>query len=84
MLDEGAALTPGEESILSALNKELHDMAQPLTSLQCRLELGKLLGDAASVAEAVDGALLELDRVNRSFSRIRAVLASSGNAPGKP
>lgn len=66
------------EPVLHALNKELHDMAQPLASLQCRLELGQMLADAASLVEAVNGALLDLDRVNTSFSRLRAVLSTSG------
>ena len=73
-----------EENILIRLEKELHDMAQPLTSLQCRLELGKMLADEASLSEAVEGALLELGRVNESFSRLREVFSNSRREHRKP
>ena len=76
-------MTHDAENILHVLNKELHDMAQPLASLQCRLELGQILADAASLAEAVNGALLDLERVNNSFSRLRAVLSVSGEGPNE-
>ena len=71
-------MTHGEKAILTVLDRELHDMAQPLASLQCRLEFGRMLADKASLAEAVEGALSDLDRLNAVFSRLRDVLAISG------
>jgi len=45
--------------ILREMERELHDLCQPLTKLQCGLELGQLCGDEASLMEAVEGALVE-------------------------
>jgi len=45
--------------ILREMERELHDLCQPLTKLQCGLELGQMCGDEASLMEAVEGALVE-------------------------
>ncbi len=54
--------------LLHELERELHDMCQPLTTLQCRLELGRVCGDPAALLDAVDGGLIETERL---FARIR-------------
>jgi hypothetical protein len=48
---------------LEQSNSELHDLCQPLTVLQCRLELGKMLGRTEDFEEAVHGALEETSRM---------------------
>ena len=45
--------------ILREMERELHDLCQPLTKLQCGLELGQMCGDESSLMEAVEGALVE-------------------------
>lgn len=64
------------------LEEELHCVAQPLTSLQCRLEIGLLLGDEVSAREALQESLLELKRVFAAVSRIRTALAFDAPARG--
>ena len=63
------------------LEEALHGVTQPLTSLQCRLEIGLLLGDAVSARQALQDSLLELRRVLAAISRMRAAL--EGSASGK-
>ena len=48
-----------KDSMLREMERELHDLCQPLTKLQCGLELGQMCGDEASLMEAVEGALVE-------------------------
>ena len=42
-----------KDCMLQEIESELHDLCQPLTTLQCRLELGLMCGDVASLMEAV-------------------------------
>ena len=70
--------TPKTRPGCSKLDEALHDMAQPLTSLQCRLEIGLLLGDEISAREALQESLLELRRVFTAVSRVRAVAEGRG------
>lgn len=57
------------------LDRELHDLCQPLTTASCHLELGQMLGDAESLKTAVDGALEECRRTYEYVRRMRAHLA---------
>ncbi len=63
--------TYGIEDTCALLEEELHDLAQPLTSLQCRLEIGLLLDDEVSAREALQESLQELKRVLAAVSRMR-------------
>lgn len=56
---------------LRELERELHDLCQPLTALQCRLELGKVIGGEAALLEAADGALEDSARVFAGVARMR-------------
>ena len=58
------------------VRRELHDMAQPMSSLLCRLELGLILGDEESLREAARGGLDDLQRLTQALSRARQVLAA--------
>ena len=72
---------------LEELEKELHDLCQPLTALQCRLELGQMCADEQSLMEAVEGALVETERLFQSVeamrSRLLRDLGLAGNADDK-
>jgi signal transduction histidine kinase len=77
-------MVPPNDTFLYELEDDLHDLCQPLTALQFRLELGKSLGDATALREAVDGALEETTRMIDSIKRMRQRLmeteASSASA----
>jgi len=63
-----------KQAFLEELEKELHDLCQPLTALQCRLELGQMCADEQSLMEAVEGALIETERLFQSVESMRARL----------
>ncbi len=65
-------------SLLQELERELHDLCQPVTSLQCRLELGKLYGGEEALIEAADGALEDTVRIFVAVEKIRARLVAAG------
>ena len=56
------------------LTKQLHDLCQPLTALQCRLELGRMCGDEQSLTEAVEGGLVETERLVQGVETMRTWL----------
>jgi hypothetical protein len=56
------------------MHRDLHDLCQPLTALQCRLEVAQLVGDRASLREAVDGGLEETQRIFAVVARMRSCL----------
>jgi hypothetical protein len=56
---------------LEQSHAELHDLCQPLTALQCRLELGRMLGDSAALQEAVNGGLEETRRMFEAIALMR-------------
>jgi len=55
----------------------LHDMCQPLTALQCRLELGGIRSSAHAMREDIDGAMKDCARMIAAVSRMRAVVAEA-------
>ena len=68
--------TSRSEIDLGQSNVELHDLCQPLTALQCRLEMGRLLGNAEAFEEAVNGGLEETRRMFEIIALIRERLQS--------
>jgi hypothetical protein len=62
---------------------ELHDLCQPLTALQCRLEMGKMLGHAEALEEAVNGGLEETRRMFEvvAFMRQRLLRIEAAEHP---
>jgi signal transduction histidine kinase len=64
----GVALRDG---MLRDLDGDLHDLCQPLTTLQGRLELAQLLGDAQSLKEAVASGVVEAQRICSAVERMR-------------
>ena len=60
---------------LDLAHAELHDLCQPLTALQCQLEMSRIeLGDA-SLEEVVEDALKETHRLFAVIERMRSRLA---------
>ena len=60
---------------LKELHRELHDMAQPIAALQCRLEIACILGGSEDLREAVMGGLEDVRRIVGALSRVRTTLA---------
>jgi hypothetical protein len=56
---------------LEQSHAELHDLCQPLTALQCHLELGRVLGHAGALEESIDGALEETRRMFAVVAQMR-------------
>jgi signal transduction histidine kinase len=56
---------------LEQSNLELHDLCQPLTALQCRLEMGKMLGHPEALEEAVKGGLEDTRRMFHIIADMR-------------
>lgn len=69
--------SPKAAELLSSLDQELHGLAQPISCLQCRLELGKILDTESALREAVDGGLEDLSRLMLIFTRMRALVAEA-------
>jgi glucose-6-phosphate-specific signal transduction histidine kinase len=63
-----------KNAVLSELDRELHDLCQPLTVLQCQLELAQMMGDPKSLKEAVDAGVVESQRIVASVARMREML----------
>jgi len=68
------------ERQLREFDQALHELCQPLTALQCVLELGKMVGDPKSLQEAVDSGLTETERMFASVIRMRAWLRAQDAA----
>jgi len=70
------AIDPEEARLrlLTAMHRDLHDLCQPLTALQCRLELGRMSGGDAYLREALDGGLQETRRIFAIVARMRSCL----------
>lgn len=66
---------------LEQRHAELHDLCQPLTALQCRLEMGRMQNHENALVEAVDGSLEETRRMFEVIARIRQrLLADEENS----
>ncbi len=63
--------TARRDPLLRAMESELHGLCQPLTTLQCRLELGQMCADEASLMEAVEGALVETAKLFQGIGAMR-------------
>lgn len=57
--------------VLDQMHFELHELCQPLTALQCRLELGRMLGNESALHDAVEGALEETSRMFEIVEKMR-------------
>ena len=67
---QGAALSEG----LRRANVALHDLCQPLTTLQCRLEMAQMLDTQQDYRETVGLGLTECARLSASVISMREAL----------
>ncbi len=67
---------PIRKDALDQMHADLHDLCQPLTALQCRLEIGRMTCDESALLGTIDGGLEETRRMFEVISRIRRRLLS--------
>jgi hypothetical protein len=65
----------------STLRQDLHDLAQPLTRLQWRLELGQHSNDSNDLRETIHGALADSLELMEWIRRIRATIEAETLEP---
>jgi signal transduction histidine kinase len=58
----------------------VHDLCQPLTTLQCRLEMAQMMNTPEDYEEAVALGVTECARMSRHVHALREVLRILGNA----
>ena len=64
------------KTLADMLDAEIHALAQPLTSLQWRLEIGCLATEDGGTLSTVHDSLIELKRVFAAVERMRMVVAT--------
>jgi hypothetical protein len=65
---------------MDQISQALHDLCQPLTTLQCRLEIAQLGGTDQDYRDAVELGLLECDRLIESVGLMRQIVRESRSA----
>jgi signal transduction histidine kinase len=72
---EPARDTPaGRAETMAQLAARLHDLCQPLTALQCRLELFQMQGAPGELFEGVSECLRECARMNQLTDSMRELV----------
>jgi hypothetical protein len=64
----------GWQETMARLGGALHDLCQPLTTLQCTLELAGMTGSAEACRQAIDAALLECARLAEAVGSMRQIV----------
>lgn len=67
----------GNRGAMREIAASLHDLCQPLTALQCRLEMGQMFGTTEAYAEAISEALRESERLMVAVSAMRELVRRS-------
>jgi signal transduction histidine kinase len=62
---------------MKQIGKAVHDLCQPLTTLQCRLELAGLTGTPDAYREAVDLGLAECRRLVEEVGSMREIVRAA-------
>jgi hypothetical protein len=58
-------------SFLREIDMELHNLCQPLTALQCRMELARQRGSQEAFRGALDDSLEETGKIFAAVARMR-------------
>lgn len=72
------------DDVLDQVHADLHELCQPLTALQCRLEIGRMMGNEEALLEALDGSLKETRRMFEVIDRMRERLSREGTTVKEP
>ena len=70
-LVETGARKQAREQELTRISAALHDLCQPLTTLQCRLEMAQLLDTPQACREAVEAGMRECLRLSAAVVLMR-------------
>lgn len=76
---EPGVLTPREIEI-KRIGTALHDLCQPLTTLQCRLEMAGLLATPEAYREAAETGLGECIRLSEAVKSMREIVRAAARA----
>ena len=68
---EGAGSAAARMERMERIAFALHEMCQPLMTLQCRLEIGKMTGTVDGYEEAVREGLADCERLLQSVNVLR-------------
>jgi hypothetical protein len=66
--------SPQEDAFRLKLSVALHELCQPVTALQFRLEIGRLAGDPNASRQAFEECLAETRRICEAIGVMRCVL----------
>jgi hypothetical protein len=66
-----------DEIGMEKINHALHDLCQPLTTLQCRLEIAQMTGTPEDYRDAVVLGLAECDRMIEGVGLMREIVRSA-------
>jgi hypothetical protein len=80
---EASGVQENHDLELEELHQALHELCQPLTALQCRLELGLAVG-GPELRAAVDDSLEETRRIFTAVARLRSWLCAHEDAVAPP
>ena len=67
---------------MEQMSAALHGLCQPLTTLQCRLEMAEIVGTADAYREAVKSGLAECERLANGVGSMREIMRASREADG--
>jgi hypothetical protein len=70
------------EQELTRISAALHDLCQPLTTLQCRLEMAELLDTPESYREAVVAGMRECLRLSAAVTSMRVAVGAAMQQAG--
>jgi hypothetical protein len=72
----------GSETLVQEMSELLHDLCQPLTALQCRLEIARMQNEPHLLLEMVEDSLIETRRMVVAIAAMRErLLSEEGNRP---
>jgi len=62
---------------MKQIGRALHDLCQPLTTLQCRLEIAELTGTDQACREAVERGLADCTRLAEAVASMREIVRAA-------
>jgi hypothetical protein len=83
MINAGGMPRHTPKGSMEQVGGALHDLCQPLTTLQCRLELAGLHGTPEAYREAVDLGLVECARLTEAVGSMRNLVYAAMSAAEK-
>jgi len=72
---------PVSRPLLREIHLQLHNLCQPLTAMQCRLEIAKSVGGIEALQSAVDDGLVQTSRMFDVVAQMRKCLLAQEPAP---